>query len=51
MEEQVRLELFTVRQVRDWLEHGVAERGLSEKLIARTRAWAIINNPYAIWMR
>lgn len=47
MEEQVRLELFTVRQVRDWLEHGVTERGLSEKLIARTRAWAIVNNPYA----
>ena len=47
MEENVRLELFTVRQVRDWLEHGKTERGLSEKLIARTRAWAIINNPYA----
>lgn len=47
MEEQVRLELFTVHQVRDWLEHGVTERGLSEKLIARTRAWAIVNNPYA----
>lgn len=47
MEENVRLELFTVRQVRDWLEHGVTERGLSEKLIARTRAWAIVSNPYA----
>lgn len=47
MEEQVRLELFTVRQVRDWLEHGVTERGLSEKVIACTRAWAIVNNPYA----
>ena len=47
MEEQIRLELFTVRQVRDWLEHGVTERGLSENLIARTRAWAIVNNPYA----
>lgn len=47
MEENVRLELFTVKQVRDWLEHGVTERGLSEHLIARTRAWAIVNNPYA----
>lgn len=46
MEESVRLELFTVRQVRDWLEHGKTERGLSERLIARTRAWAIVNNPY-----
>lgn len=47
MEEHVRLELFTVQQVRDWLMTGKTERGLSEKLIARTRAWAIVNNPYA----
>ena len=47
MEEKIRLELFTVRQVRQWLQTGVGERGLSEKLIARTRAWAIVNNPYA----
>lgn len=46
MEENVRLELFTVRQVRDWLEQGVAERGLSEEIIPRTRAWAIVHNPY-----
>lgn len=47
MEENVRLELFNVQQVRDWLMTGKTERGLSEKLIARTRAWAIVNNPYA----
>ena len=47
MEEQVRLELFTVRQVRQWLKTGKGERGLSDEVIPRTRAWAIINGPYA----
>lgn len=48
MEENIRLELFTVQQVRDWLKTGVGERGLSEEVISRTRAWSIIHNPYAI---
>ena len=47
MEEQVRLELFTVQQVRQWLKTGKGERGLSDEVIPRTRAWAIINGPYA----
>lgn len=47
MEENIRLELFTVQQVRDWLKTGVGERGLSEEVISRTRAWSIIHNPYA----
>ena len=47
MEENIRLELFTVQQVRDWLKTGEGERGLSEELISRTRAWSIIHNPYA----
>lgn len=47
MEEDIRLELFTVQQVRDWLKTGVEERGLSEEVISRTRAWSIIHNPYA----
>lgn len=47
MEEDIRLELFTVQQVRDWLKTGVGERGLSEEVISRTRAWSIIHNPYA----
>ena len=38
---------ITVQQVRDWLKTGVGERGLSEELISRTRAWSIIHNPYA----
>lgn len=46
-EEDIRLELFTVQQVRDWLKTGVGERGLSEEVISRTRAWSIIHNPYA----
>lgn len=47
MEENIRLELFTVQQIRDWLKTGVGERGLSEEVISRTRAWSIIHNPYA----
>lgn len=47
MEENIRLELFTVQQVRDWLKTGKGERGLSEEVISRTRAWSIIHNPYA----
>ena len=46
MDENRRLELFTVQQVRDWLKTGVGERGLSEEVISPTRAWAIIHNPY-----
>ncbi|MBQ6791413.1 MAG: hypothetical protein IJQ20_03620 [Paludibacteraceae bacterium] len=46
MEENIRLELFTVQQVRDWLKTGLGERGLSEEVISRTRAWSIIHNPY-----
>lgn len=40
------LKLFTVAQLRDWLEHNHAAEGLSERVIAPTRAWAIIHNPY-----
>lgn len=47
MEEDIRLELFTVAEVRNWLVHNQSVRGLSEQLIAKTRAWAIVNNPYA----
>lgn len=47
MEEDLRLELFTVAEVRDWLVHNRSVRGLSDQLIAKTRAWAIVNNPYA----
>lgn len=40
------LKLFTVSQLRDWLEHNHAAEGLSERVIAPSRAWAIIHNPY-----
>lgn len=47
MEEELRLELFTVAEVRDWLVHGNVVRGLSDEIMSRTRAWAIVNSPYA----
>lgn len=47
MEENIRLELFSVQEVKHWLKSGHAERGLSEKVIAKQRAYAIVNNPYA----
>ena len=47
MEENIRLELFSVQEVRHWLLTGNAERGLSESVIAKQRAYAIVNNPYA----
>lgn len=48
MEEDIRLELFTIAEVRDWLVHNQSARGLSEEIMSRTRAWAIINSPYAM---
>lgn len=47
MEEDIRLELFTIAEVRNWLVHNRSVRGLSEEIISRTRAWAIVNSPYA----
>ena len=40
------LKLYTVKDLRDWLEHNHPAEGLSERVIAPTRAWAIVNNPY-----
>ncbi len=40
------LKLYTVAQLRDWLEHNHPVDGLSEQIIAPSRAWAIIRNPY-----
>ena len=40
------LKLYTVAQLRDWLEHHQPAEGLSEQIIAPSRAWAIIHNPY-----
>ena len=43
--EKIDLELFTVAELRDWLIHNQAVRGLSEALISKQRAYAIVMNP------
>lgn len=40
------LKIYTVAQIREWLEQNKPAEGLSEQVIAPTRAWAIIHNPY-----
>ena len=40
------LKLYTVADLRDWLENNHPAEGLSERVIAPTRAWAIVHNPY-----
>ena len=40
------LKLYTVKQLKDWLMHDQPAEGLSERVIAPTRAGAIIHNPY-----
>ena len=40
------LKLYTVAQLREWVEHNHAAEGLSERIIAPLRAYAIIHNPY-----
>lgn len=40
------LKLYTVADLREWIEHNRAAEGLSEQVIAPSRAWAIVHNPY-----
>ena len=40
------LKLYTVAQLRAWVMHNHAAEGLTEQVIAPSRAWAIVNNPY-----
>ena len=40
------LKLYTVADLREWLENDYPAEGLTEQIIAPTRAWAIIHNPY-----
>lgn len=40
------LKLYTVADLKNWLIHNNSPAGLSEHVIAPTRAWAIVNNPY-----
>lgn len=40
------LKLYTVADLREWIENSHAAEGLSETIIAPHRAYAIIHNPY-----
>ena len=40
------LKLYTVADLRVWLMHNKEAEGLNEQVIAPSRAWAIIHNPY-----
>ena len=40
------LKIYTILDLRNWLIHNHATEGLSDKIIAPQRAYAIINNPY-----
>lgn len=40
------LKLYTVADIREWLVNNKPTEGLSRQIIAPTRAWAIIHNPY-----
>lgn len=40
------LKLYTVKDLREWLKDNHPAEGLSERVIAPTRAWAIVHNPY-----
>lgn len=40
------LKLYTIADLREWLMHNHAAEGLSEQVIAPSRAWGIIHNPY-----
>lgn len=40
------LRQYTVADLREWMMHNHVVEGLSEQIIAPSRAWAIIHNPY-----
>ena len=40
------MRLYTAAQLRDWLLHGRVVEGLSDELIDRTRAYALVSNPF-----
>ena len=40
------LKYYTVQELHNWLVHNQLIEGLSNKIIAPQRAWAIIHNPY-----
>lgn len=46
MAEQVDLRLYTAAQLKDWLFHNQGAEGLSEVLIDKSRAYALVTNPF-----
>lgn len=40
------LKIYTVADLREWSENNHPVEGLSERMIAPTRAWALVNHPY-----
>ena len=46
MGEKVEMRLYTVSQLKDWLYHNAEVEGLTEVLIDKTRAHALVTNPY-----
>lgn len=46
MAEHVEMRLYTAGQLKDWLLHGLAVEGLSEELIDKCRAYALVKNPF-----
>ena len=40
------LKLYSVKDLRSWIEDGISGGGLSEQIITKTRAYAIIHNPF-----
>lgn len=45
--ENIELKLYTIAELRDWLIHNRPAAGLSEALISKQRAYAMIMNPHA----
>ena len=46
MAEQIDLRLYSAAQLKDWLMHNRAAEGLSEVLIDKVRAYALVSNPF-----
>ena len=40
------LRLYTIKDLKDWVEEGKPKEGLSEAVITPTRAYSFIHNPY-----
>ena len=40
------IRIYTVKDLREWLTNNHPAEGVSERVIAPSRAWAIIHNPY-----